>query len=327
MRRHAARVSGLSSEQLDVRVSSALRGPASFAATILLPSAYESWDKSTLGAVLAHEQAHIRNHDCYRLWLAAVYRAVFWFNPLAHLLYRHLQMLSELTSDEAAAAAIGDRAGYADVLRRVASQQPLLAATVAMATPSTLGRRLKNLVEDSHTGARLGGRQTAALMCVVFVLIALAAVPTGSATALAAEQVASLEFYLVDAHGNAYLAQQTGKVPPGDMLYQNSNGRPILLKRKLIVSGGGLKQVSTKPTENGTVVQVRLDARAAASLLRTTRQNIGNRMAVVYVGHGAGRVISDAVIRGQFGAQFEITGLNPDEAQTLASQFGRSVTR
>jgi beta-lactamase regulating signal transducer with metallopeptidase domain len=328
MRRRAVRVSGLSTARLDVRVSPALRGPASFASTILLPSAYESWDRTMLAAVLAHEQAHIRNHDCYRLWLAALYRAVFWFNPLAHLLYRHVHMLCELTSDEAAVAAVGDRVAYADVLRRVASQPPAFVATIAMATPSTLGHRLKRLVEDSAPYTRMGGGRTAALLCAILILIALVALPAGRATALAAEQVASLEFYLVDEHGNANLAQQTGKVPAGDRLYEARNGRPILLKRKLIVASEDLRQVDTKPTEDGTVVQIQLDARAAATLLRTTRQNIGNRMAVVYVEHaGAGRVISDAVIRGEFGAQFQITGLSPEEAQTLASQFGRALTR
>ena len=327
MRRRAVRLSSLSTAGLDVRVSSALRGPASFASTILLPSEYESWDRPMLAAVLAHEQAHIRNHDCYRLWLAALYRAVFWFNPLAHLLYRHVHMLCELASDEAAVAAIGDRAGYADVLRRVASQQPAFIATIAMATPSTLGHRLKRLVEDSTPHARLGGGRMAALLCAILVLIALAAVPVGRATALAADQVASLEFYLVDEHANATLAQRTGKVPAGDRLYEARDGRPLLLKRKLIVASGDLRQVDTKPTADGTVVQIQLDARAGATLRRTTRQNIGNRMAAVYVEHaGAARVISDAVIRGEFGDQFQITGLSPEEARTLASQFSRTLS-
>ncbi|HEX3835880.1 MAG TPA: M56 family metallopeptidase [Steroidobacteraceae bacterium] len=327
LRRRAVRLSSLSTDRLDVRVSPALRGPASFASTILLPSAYASWDKPMLAAVLAHEQAHVRNHDCYRLWLAALYRAAFWFNPFAHLLYRHLHMLSELTSDAAATAALGDRAGYAEILRRVASQQPLLAATVAMATPSTLSRRIKMLAQNSNPGARLGGRQTAVLMCAILILIAVAAVPMGRATALAAEQVANLEFYLVDAHANAELAQQTGKVPTGDRLYQ-ANGRPILLKRKPVVSSAELKQVDTKETEDGTVVQVRFNARASASLLRATRENIGNQMAVVYSEHSRpGRVISAATIRGAFGTQFQITGLSPKEAQTLASQFGHALTR
>jgi beta-lactamase regulating signal transducer with metallopeptidase domain len=340
VRRHARRLAGPSMQGLDVRVSTAMRGPASFVSTILLPPGCEFWDRSMLAAVLAHEQAHIRNRDGYRLWLATMYRAAFWFNPLAHLLYRRLQMLSELTSDEAAAAAMGDRAAYADVLRRVASQPRLFTATVAMAIRSTLNGRLKRLVEEPAPCVHLGRRQNALLVCATFVFIALAAVVSGRATTMAAERIATLEFYLVDQFSDAYTAQQTGKVPAGDRLYKERDGRPVLLKREAVASSAELTQVSTKQTENGFIVQVRLNERGAASLLRITRQNIGSRMAVVYTEHtlprprdsdrqvprtGIGQVISQAVIRGSFGREFQITGLNAEEATTLASQFGRTL--
>ncbi len=327
---------GLSTHSIDVRVSTRVRTPASFAATILLPSGYESWDPPMLAAVLAHEGAHIRNHDCYRMWLAAVYRAIFWFNPLAHLLYRRLQMLSELTSDEAAAAAIGDRDGYAEVLRRVAATPPVFSATVAMATHTTLSRRLKNLVDATMPRAHLGRRQTALLTVALLLLVALAAVPAGRATTLVAQRIASLEFYLVDEHNDAYRAQQTGQLPSGDRLYSDRNGRPVLLHRQVAVKP---TQVSLAATENGMAVQIRLDERNAAVMLRTTRANIGNRMAVVYVDpappvksndgtmhtSAAGKVISDAVIRGAFGSQFAITGLTDEEAKALAAQLSGSL--
>jgi hypothetical protein len=260
--------------------------------------------------------------------LVALYRAVFWFNPLAHLLYRHLHMLSELTSDEAAAATLGDRAGYAEVLRRVASQRPLFAATVAMATPSTLNRRLRILARDATPVARIGLRQSAMLMCAVLVLIALVAIPSGGATALAADQVAHLELYLADAHANASQAQQTGRIPAGDRLLYEENGRPVLLKRESLVSNSALQRVGTKQKDYGTVVEVQFDKQAGASILRATRANIGNRMVVVYVDrNGAGRVVSDAFIRGQFGTTFEISGLSPQEAHSLAVQLDHAVTR
>ncbi len=327
MRRRSQRLSDLSADGLEVRVSAAIRAPASFASTILLPPAYEAWDHSTLAAVLAHEQAHIRNRDWYRLWLATVYRAVFWFNPLAHLLYRRLHMLSELTSDEAAAAAIGDRPAYADVLRRIASPAAHFAATLAMARRSTLNDRLKRLIEEPKPHMLLGRGQNAILVGTMFVVIALAAVLSGQATLLAAERAATLECFLVDQHGDAYAAQNTGKVPAGDKLYTDRDGRPVLVRRQAVVSDGELRQVRTVQTDYGPVVQVQLSKRGGASLLRITRQNIGSQMAVVYAERNSRHVISQATIRGAFGGEFQITGLNAEEAATLASQLDQARPR
>jgi beta-lactamase regulating signal transducer with metallopeptidase domain len=326
IRRRARSLSGRF-DTLDVRVSTAIRGPASFGSTILFPPGYESWDCSMLAAVLAHEQAHIRNRDGYRLWLATLYRAIFWFNPLAHLLYRRLHMLSELTSDEAAAAAIGDRTAYANVLRRLASPSPLFAATVAMAIRSTLEHRLKRLGEESVPGRRPSRRRHAVIVGAICVFVALTAVLSGRATSLAAERLATLEFFLVDEQSDAYTAQNTGKVPVGDQLYADRSGRPILLRRQAVVSSGELTQVRTKQTDDGVAVQVRLSKRGAASMLSATGQNIGSRMAVVYTEHHSQHVISQAVIRGAFGKEFQITGLNADEAATLASQFDHALSK
>jgi beta-lactamase regulating signal transducer with metallopeptidase domain len=325
LRRGARTLPELATRSFDVRVSTRVRTPASFAATILLPCDYESWDPPMLAAVLAHEGAHIRNRDCHRMWLVAVYRAIFWFNPLAHLLYRRLQMLSELTSDEAAATAIGDRASYADVLRRVASTPAFFSGIIAMATHGTLSQRLKTLVDESLPRAPKGRRHNALLTIAMLILIALAAVPAGRATTLAAQGIASLEFYLVDERNDAYQAQRTGRLPSGDRLYEDRNGRPVLLRRQVAVKP---TQVSMATTENGIAVQIQLDERNAALMLRTTRENIGNRMAVVYVEPAmpAGKIISDAVIRGAFGSQFAITGLTDTEAKALASQVGQSLT-
>ena len=327
IRRRARRLAEPYVDGLDVRVSAAIRGPASFASTILLPPTYAAWDDSMLVAVLAHEQAHIRNRDGYRLWLATLYRAVFWFNPLAHLLYRRLHILSELTSDEVAAVALGDRAAYAEVLRRIASPSPLFTATVAMAVRSTLNVRLNRLIAAPMPRPRLGRGRHAVLVGAAVAFVALAAVLSGRATTLAAERIATLECFLVDQHSDAYTAQNTGKVPAGDRLYTDRDGRPVLLRRQAVVANGELTQVRTVQTDYGPIVQVQLSKRGGASLLRITRQNIGSRMAVVYAERDSRHVISQAVIRGAFGGEFQITGLNAQEAATLASQLDHALPR
>ena len=196
--RTASKVSRPQSGSIDVRVSAAILSPASFGSTILLPPVYEAWDKATLETVLAHEQAHIRNGDCYRLWLAALYRAIFWFDPLAHWLHWRLRVLSELTSDEAAAAALGDRAAYAATLKQVTSPSQFIPSTVAMADSRSLARRLGRLLSQQKMSAPLTRPRRAVLISAVLVLVVLAAVPGAGAMAPVPRRLATPELHLVD---------------------------------------------------------------------------------------------------------------------------------
>jgi TonB family protein len=141
---------------LQIRASGQVRAPSSIGATILLPLEWACWDARKLRAVLAHEGAHIREHDHYRLWLAAVYCAVFWFNPAAHWVRRRLTMLAELLSDEAAIAATGDRIAYAQILVNFAAGPQPSAVGIAMAAPSTLTSRLDRLLENDMSSRNLG---------------------------------------------------------------------------------------------------------------------------------------------------------------------------
>jgi len=147
-------------------------------------------------------------------------------------------------------------------------------------------------------------------------------------------KVATLEFRLVDEQGNAFQAQQSGQAPLGDKLYKMKDETPILLKRDIVATGDELTQATSTTTTDGPTVNIRLDARGADSMLRTTRQNVGKRLAVVYIEQSrqqvvingkkvdrqttTQQVISDAVIRGVFGPSFEVTGLTAGEANDLA---------
>lgn len=149
---------------------------------------------------------------------------------------------------------------------------------------------------------------------------------------------ATLEFRLVDERHDPEQVVRTGRVPPGSRLYHFRDGRPILLKDRVIVSGenvinaqSGLEQQTGSP-----MVSVTLDAAGGRKMLATTKKNVGKRMAVVYIENKVetvvgpdGRkikkrsvnkdVINAAVIRDQFANRFQITGLDsPQEAQNLA---------
>jgi preprotein translocase subunit SecD len=152
-------------------------------------------------------------------------------------------------------------------------------------------------------------------------------------------KTASLEFRLVDETNNPVTAEQ-GIVPLGSKLYyedpQRNNGikRPILLKRDVIATGENLTDATSGPSEDGPAVFIRLDARAASEMLRTTQANIGKRMAVVFIERVTRtverdgelvkvpftdeRVINAATIRGVFSNSFRITGLGGPEAREIA---------
>ncbi|QBZ83363.1 protein translocase subunit SecD [Hydrogenovibrio crunogenus] len=148
---------------------------------------------------------------------------------------------------------------------------------------------------------------------------------------------ATLEFRLVEERGDAYRAEKTGYAAHGSRLYHFRDGRPILLKRSIIVSGDNVinAQSGIEPESGSAEVTVTLDGAGGRKMLATTKENIGHRMAVVYIENRVETiekngekikkrittkdVINAAVIRGQFANRFQITGLDsPQEAQDLA---------
>jgi preprotein translocase subunit SecD len=147
---------------------------------------------------------------------------------------------------------------------------------------------------------------------------------------------ATLEFRLVDNEGDVGLADRTKRAPLGSRLYYSREGRPVLLKREMIVSGEQLTDASSGFSQGEPSVNVTLDARGASKMLETTRQNLGRPMAVVFIekkrvaegqpckGTRSGtecteeEVINIATIRGVFSSNFQITGVMANEARELA---------
>ncbi len=97
-----------------VGVLASLRGAAvtgPWRATLLLPrAALTRAPGSSDEHALLHELTHLRRGDLWVDELAALLRAVFWFNPLVWQAANRLHELSELACDHAVAAALGARA-------------------------------------------------------------------------------------------------------------------------------------------------------------------------------------------------------------------------
>jgi preprotein translocase subunit SecD len=147
-------------------------------------------------------------------------------------------------------------------------------------------------------------------------------------------KTATLEVRLVSDAGNAMEAQATGRAPLGTKLYKDRNGRPVLLKRDVVVTGEQLTDATSSYQNGEPSVSVRLDARGGDEMLRTTQENLGKPMGIVFIekerqlrdqdGQKVAvdvtkeQVISVATIRGVFSSQFQITGLTAREGQELA---------
>ncbi len=147
---------------------------------------------------------------------------------------------------------------------------------------------------------------------------------------------ATLEYRLVDTEHDAFEAKETGKIPPGSRLYKvREDGRPILLKKRVIVTGDQITDAASgfDQRTGSPMVTVSLDSKGARRMRNVTTENVGKPMAVVFketrvVGRDANgkpikrqveEVISVANILEPFGRRFQTTGLDsPQEAHQLA---------
>ncbi len=147
---------------------------------------------------------------------------------------------------------------------------------------------------------------------------------------------ATLQFHLVDQENDPEIAKQTGAVPMGSKLFM-MNGHPLLLKRQVVLSGDSITSASSSFDQQSATpaVSIQLGGGGETFFTKVTRENIGKRMAIVFVEtktepetidgkttrvtHHEERVISAPVIQNALGNNFQITGLtDTKEASNLA---------
>ncbi|PKM19495.1 MAG: protein translocase subunit SecD [Gammaproteobacteria bacterium HGW-Gammaproteobacteria-15] len=146
---------------------------------------------------------------------------------------------------------------------------------------------------------------------------------------------ASLEFRLVDTDGDLAAALE-GRVPPNSELYYSRDGRPVLLEKRIMLTGDHITGASSGYDEySRPQVNIKLDAKGGTLLSASTKDTIGRRMASVFIEYKPGtetgadgnpvlikqqEVINDATIQARLGRDFVITGIDsPAEAQNLAT--------
>lgn len=147
---------------------------------------------------------------------------------------------------------------------------------------------------------------------------------------------ATLEFRLVDINVSPQDAVE-GRVPATARLYRDREGQPVVLKKRLIITGDRITNASSghDSESNSPMVSVTLDGAGARIMAQTTKKNLKKPMAVVFIEHKESskivngkrervsrkveEVINVATIQGVFSKRFQITGLDDgNEARNLA---------
>lgn len=146
---------------------------------------------------------------------------------------------------------------------------------------------------------------------------------------------ATLEYRLVDVEHDVQQAVE-GKVPAASRLYYEKNGAPILLDRRIIVTGDQIVDASSGMDQDGRpAVFITLNGVGATKMGKLTQANVGKPMAVVFIEYKIDtrtvngekvrtkkkveKVISVATIQGVFSKRFQTTGLDsPQEARNLS---------
>lgn len=135
-------------------------------------------------------------------------------------------------------------------------------------------------------------------------------------------RTATLEIRMVDDSQSAQNALAAGTVPFGLERYEDADGRPLLLRRQVILTGENLQdaqpgrdQQTQQPSVNLT-----LDTKGARIFRDVTRDNINKRMAILLFEKGKGQVVTAPVIRSEIpGGQVQITGsMTAQEAADVA---------
>ena len=147
---------------------------------------------------------------------------------------------------------------------------------------------------------------------------------------------ATLEYRLADTEHSVQDAVE-GRVPAGSKLYRERDGTPVLLKKRVIVTGNQITDASSglDQRSGSPAVFVNLDGQGARRMRNITTENVGKPMAVVYIENKVvtriingepvktkvkvEEVISIANILEPFGRRFQTTGLDStEEAHDLA---------
>ncbi|WP_104400505.1 protein translocase subunit SecD [Vibrio penaeicida] len=145
---------------------------------------------------------------------------------------------------------------------------------------------------------------------------------------------ATLEFREVDDKADLAAAAR-GRAPAGSEIKFDRDGRPVVLKKRIILGGSSITDASSSADEYGRPqVNINLDSEGGSKMSSFSKKNVGKLMATVFAEYkDSGRrtpegkvilnkheeVINQATIQTALGRSFRITGIDSAaEAHNLA---------
>ena len=124
-------------------------------------------------------------------------------------------------------------------------------------------------------------------------------------------RTATLEIRMVDDTPGALEAALAGQVPFGVELYVERGGRPLLVRKQVLLTGDRLTDAQPG-FDNQTqepAVHLTLDSAGSRIFKEITRENVGKRMAILLIEKGKGEVVTAPVIRTEIGGgRVQISG-------------------
>ena len=135
-------------------------------------------------------------------------------------------------------------------------------------------------------------------------------------------RTATLEMRLVDESAEGRSAENnTGAVPFGSERFLERDGRVVIVKKQVIITGENLTdaQPGFDSQSQQPKVDLTVDAKGGRIMRDTSRENLKKRMAIVLFEKGKGEVLTAPVIQGELGNRFQISGsMSVAEASDLA---------
>jgi beta-lactamase regulating signal transducer with metallopeptidase domain len=133
-------------------------------ARLLVPEQAASWPPAQRRDVLLHELGHVKRWDCLAQFLSQVACAVYWFNPLAWMAERRMQIEREHACDDLVLNSGAEAPSYARHLLQSVSPSVvkfrLATAAVAMSRPSTLEERMRAILNPCVNRRALTARSS-----------------------------------------------------------------------------------------------------------------------------------------------------------------------
>ncbi|MEN9775721.1 MAG: hypothetical protein RL322_2791 [Pseudomonadota bacterium] len=135
-------------------------------------------------------------------------------------------------------------------------------------------------------------------------------------------RTATLELRMVCESPDEQAAFASGTVPLGCERFTERDGRPILIRRQVMLTGDSLTdaQAGFDNQTQEPAVHLSLDAKGTRIFRDVTRENVGKRMAILLFEKGRGEVVTAPVIRTEIGGgRVQISGrMTTTEANDVA---------